>query len=153
RKPRARAAGSARSAKTAASRPLSEAESELREFLAAWRRETAKKQGVPAFVVMHDTSLEELCRVLPDSITAIRQIQGLGETKTRLSGPDILRALQQFRDGARAPRAARKTSPPARETIQLARAGHSLEEIASRRGRQLSTVVEQICALLDGGQL
>lgn len=163
--PRARAAGSARPAKPSASRPLSEAESELREYLAAWRRETAKKQGVPAFVVMHDTSLEELCRVLPDSIAAIRQVQGFGEHKTRLYGPEILKALQQFRDGqgprhapfargavqdgARAPQVPKKTSAPARETIELVKAGHSLDEIAKRRGRQLSTVVEQVCALLD----
>jgi ATP-dependent DNA helicase RecQ len=150
---RARAASSARSTGSVATHPLSEVEYELREYLAAWRRETAKKQGVPAFVVMHDTSLEELCRVLPDSLAAIRQVQGFGEHKTNLYGPEILRALQQFRDGARASEAPKKTSAPARETIQLVRAGHSLEDIAKRRGRQLGTVVEQVCALLDSGQL
>jgi ATP-dependent DNA helicase RecQ len=151
--PRARASRSARSTGSVATRALSEAEYELREYLAAWRRETAKKQGIPAFVVMHDTSLEELCRVLPDSVAAIRRVQGFGEHKTQLYGREILRALKRFRDGDRAAPGLKKTSAPARETIQLARAGHSLEEIAKRRDRQLSTVVEQVCALLDSGQL
>jgi ATP-dependent DNA helicase RecQ len=151
--PPVRASRPGRSVRSAGLRPLTEAESELREYLAAWRRETAKKQGIPAFVVMHDTSLEELCRALPDSLAAIRQVQGFGEHKTQLYGPEILRALKRFRDGDRAAPAPKKISPPARETIQLVRAGHSLEEIAKRRGRQLGTVVEQLCALLDSGQL
>jgi len=116
RAPRARAAVSARPAWSTMPRPLSETEQELREYLANWRRETARKQGVPAFVVMHDTSLEELCRVLPDSIAAIRQVQGFGDRKTQLYGPDILRALQKFRDGDRvldrASQPSRKTSAP-----------------------------------------
>ena len=33
---------------------------------------------------MHDTSLEELCRVMPDSLAGIRGIHGFGERKTPL---------------------------------------------------------------------
>jgi len=133
--------------------PLSAADYELREYLAAWRRETAAKLGVPAFVVMHDTSLEELCRKPPDSLAAIRQVQGFGERKTQTYGPDILKALQKFRDGDRAHPAPKKISAPAMETVRFVKAGHSLEEIAKMRGRQLSTVVEQVCALMESGQL
>jgi ATP-dependent DNA helicase RecQ len=134
--------------------PLSAADYELREYLAGWRRETAAKLGVPAFVVMHDTTLEELCRKRPDSLAAIRQVQGFGERKTQTYGPDILKALQKFRDGDRAqPVSKKKTSAPAQETVQFVKAGHSLEEIAKMRGRQLSTVVEQVCSLMESGQL
>jgi len=135
--------------------PLSAADSELREYLAAWRRETAAKLGYPAYVVMHDTSLEELCRKRPDSLAAIRQVQGFGERKTQTYGPDILQALQKFRDGERAQPVAKKktSSAPAQETVRFVKAGHSLEEIARMRGRQLSTVVEQVCALMESGQL
>ncbi len=38
---------------------------ELREFLREWRRTTARERGTAAFIVMHDTSLDELCRVRP----------------------------------------------------------------------------------------
>ena len=34
----------------------------LREYLREWRRAAAKEQGVPAFVVMHDSALDEVCR-------------------------------------------------------------------------------------------
>jgi ATP-dependent DNA helicase RecQ len=104
-----RGANSVQPVKTFTPLPLSEAEQELREYLVAWRRETAAKQGVPAFVVMHDTSLEELCRKRPDSIAGIRRVHGFGEHKTQLYGPDILKALQKFREGDRRPKPARRT--------------------------------------------
>src|SRR5262249_1495807 len=74
-----------------------EGNSELREYLRAWRREVARKQGIPAFTVMHDTSLDELCRVMPESLGAIRQIYGFGERKTESYGREILAAISRFR--------------------------------------------------------
>lgn len=89
----------------AASQSLSvatEAHSELAEYLRLWRRDAARERGIPAFAVMHDTSLEELCRVMPDSLPAIRRIRGFGDRKTESFGPEILAAISRFRQGARA---------------------------------------------------
>ncbi len=74
--------------------------SDLREHLRDWRRTVSKAQGVPAFVVMHDTSLEELCRVRPTSIRELLQVSGFGERKAQLYGQAILDALSQFQPGA-----------------------------------------------------
>src|SRR5581483_480504 len=81
-----------------------EGNSELREYLRMWRHDMAKRLGIPAFIVMHDTSLEELCRVMPESLAAIRQIHGFGERKTESYGREILAAINLFRQGARAPK-------------------------------------------------
>ncbi len=75
---------------------------DLREHLREWRRAVAKQQGVPAFVVMHDSSLEEVCRKRPASIPELLSISGFGEHKAALYGPQIFQALEQFRNGARA---------------------------------------------------
>jgi ATP-dependent DNA helicase RecQ len=80
----------------------SEVDPELREYLREWRREVAKKQGIAAFVVMHDSSLNELCRLQPDSLAAVRRVPGFGERKTELYGEQLLHALGEFRRGARA---------------------------------------------------
>ncbi|HEV2991431.1 MAG TPA: ATP-dependent DNA helicase RecQ [Candidatus Angelobacter sp.] len=69
---------------------------ELREHLREWRRDAAKKQGIPAFIVMHDTSLDELCRQRPHSLAGIRAIPGFGERKTEMYGREIIEAIQQF---------------------------------------------------------
>ncbi len=73
----------------------------LREYLREWRRAAAKQQSVPAFVVMHDSALDEVCRKRPGSILELLSIPGFGEYKAALYGPRIFEALEQFRKGAR----------------------------------------------------
>jgi len=82
--------------------PLGEGNSELREYLRLWRRDVARNRGLPAFAVMHDTSLEELCRFMPDSLAALRQIHGFGERKTEMFGREIIAVISRFRQGVRA---------------------------------------------------
>jgi ATP-dependent DNA helicase RecQ len=54
----------------------------LREYLREWRRTTAKRQNVPAYVVMHDTSLEELCRVRPGRSRNLGQSRGSASARS-----------------------------------------------------------------------
>lgn len=126
---------------------------ELREYLREWRRKAATELGTPAFVVLHDTSLEEICRSRPTSIPELRQVNGIGERKAQTYGQGILAALQQYRQGARASALPQKKSAPAIETIRLLGEGKTLEEIAAIRGRQLSTVMNAVATLVEQGQL
>jgi ATP-dependent DNA helicase RecQ len=130
-----------------------EGNSELREYLRMWRRDVAKKQGIPAFTVMHDASLEELCRVMPQSLAAIRGIHGFGERKTESYGREILEAINQFRQGVRADKATEKKLPARQEVFRLVIEGRTLEEIAQLRGRQLSSVVELVASMVEGGEM
>jgi ATP-dependent DNA helicase RecQ len=81
---------------------LAEIDPQLREYLREWRRVAAKEQGVPAYVVMHDTSLDELCRKRPSSVGQLLDVSGFGERKSELYGQQIFDAFQRFREGARA---------------------------------------------------
>jgi ATP-dependent DNA helicase RecQ len=127
---------------------------ELRDYLREWRRGAAKQQGVPAFVVMHDTSLEELCRAKPTSLSALLRVSGFGERKTELYGEQILDAIQRFRNGERfTPALPVKHSKPAEETMRLLREGRTFQDIANVRGRQLSTVVATVADLVERGEL
>ena len=65
----------------------------LREYLREWRRATAKEQNTPAFVVLHDTTLDEICRVRPRSIAELLRVSGIGERKAELYGAQILVAI------------------------------------------------------------
>ncbi len=73
---------------------------ELREHLREWRRLAAKERRVAAFVVMHDTSLDDLCRKRPASLDELRGVSGFGERKTEVYGQQILEALRNFQPGA-----------------------------------------------------
>jgi ATP-dependent DNA helicase RecQ len=100
--------------KSSASPAPPEVNPELREYLREWRRATAKQQGVPAYVVMHDTSLDELCRKRPESTSQLLDVSGFGERKSELYGRQIFDAFQRFREGARATAEPDKISKSAR---------------------------------------
>jgi ATP-dependent DNA helicase RecQ len=74
---------------------------ELREYLREWRRLTSKKLNIAAFIIMHDSSLDHLCQVRPRSLPELREVSGFGERKTEMYGPEILEALERFRNGER----------------------------------------------------
>jgi len=130
-----------------------EANRELREYLREWRRRTAKEQGTPAFVVLHDSSLDEICRLQPKTLAQLLNITGIGERKADLYGKEILSALREYRDGARAAGLTEKKTAPALETLQLLTEGKSLEDIARIRGRQFSTVVNAVAGLVEKGEV
>jgi ATP-dependent DNA helicase RecQ len=132
---------------------VADADLELREYLREWRRNTAKQQGVAAFVVMHDTSLGEVCRLRPGSAAELMQVSGFGERKTARYGQQIFEALQRFGNGARAAAAPAKKSKPADETIRFLAEGRTLLEIAALRGRQLGSVVSLVTDLVEKGEL
>jgi ATP-dependent DNA helicase RecQ len=77
-------------------------DSDLRAYMREWRRQTSKEMNIAAFIIMHDTSLDSLCRIHPRSLAQLRTVSGFGERKTELYGQQILEALTQFRNGARA---------------------------------------------------
>ncbi|HUI42514.1 MAG TPA: RecQ family ATP-dependent DNA helicase [Terriglobia bacterium] len=128
-------------------------DAELREYLREWRRTTAQQQGVPAFVVLHDTSPDELCRLRPRSLSGILGVSGFGERKTAMYGGPILEALRRFESGARATVVPQQTRTPAEETKSLLAQGHTFDEIARLRGRQLATVVQMVVDLVEQGEV
>jgi len=133
--------------------PINAEEEELREYLREWRRAMAKEQSVPAYVVLHDSSLEEICRMRPKALAELLQITGIGERKAAAFGQQILDALSRFSKGARAAAPPAKKTAPALETLSLLAAGKSFEEIAQIRGRQVTTVVNAVANLVEGGLL
>jgi ATP-dependent DNA helicase RecQ len=134
-------------------RAAGEPDAELREYLREWRRNTAKEHGMPAYVVLHDTTLEEVSRARPSSLRELRKITGIGERKAELYGQQILALLRRYQEGARASAIPRKMKAPGLETRQLLSQGKSLEEIAQIRGRQLATVVSTVASLVESGQV
>ncbi len=129
--------------------PRERGDSELHEYLRQWRREAALELKMPAFVVMHDSSLEEICRQLPKSLEEMRNITGFGERKTERYGQSVLDALKRFQEGVRPTPAVVSKIRPADETIQLLAEGKTLAEIATIRQRELGTVVGVVAELIE----
>src|SRR6266404_2034475 len=126
---------------------------ELNEYLREWRRNTAKDKGVSAFVVLHDSALEDLCLVEPSNLQELRRVSGFGEKKVEMYGKEILDVLRRFRQGERATNEGKlKVSSPAKETLRLLEEGRTFEEIAQIRARTLRAVVSPVADLIERGE-
>ncbi len=130
---------------------LTTEEAELRQYLREWRRAEAKERGTATFMVMHDSTLEEICRRKPKFFAELLQITGIGERKAEMYGQKLLDALARFREGARVSTLPERKTAPALETMQLLAEGKSFTEIAQIRGRQVSTVINAVAGLVESG--
>jgi ATP-dependent DNA helicase RecQ len=131
----------------------SDVNEELMDYLREWRRNKAKEKGVAAFIVLHDSSLEALCRVKPKTREQLLLVSGIGEHKAELYGTEILGALKSFETGARARNDWQaQASSPAQETLSMLKEGLNFEEIAERRGRKVRTVVALIANMVELGE-
>jgi len=65
------------------------------EALREWRRDVAREHGVPAYTVFHDSTLQEVATVLPQSIEQLRGISGIGATKLDRYGATLLDLVRQ----------------------------------------------------------
>ena len=78
-------------------RPASAGEnSALLDHLREWRRNFAKQRGVPAFMILTDASLADLCFRKPETRGELLAVTGIGEKKAQSFGSEILKALHEF---------------------------------------------------------
>ena len=66
----------------------------LFEVLRGLRRDLAKAQGVPPYVVFNDATLREMAAMKPDSLSGLAQISGVGAKKLETYGEDFLAAIR-----------------------------------------------------------
>ena len=66
----------------------------LFEQLRRWRADTAREQGVPAYVILHDKSLRELAEVRPTTHGLLATIDGVGVAKIERYGEELLTMLR-----------------------------------------------------------
>ena len=65
-------------------------DTELFERLKAWRGTEARSQSVPAYVVLHDSTLAEIARVRPGTLGELGGIGGIGAKKLERYGAVLL---------------------------------------------------------------
>jgi len=143
----------ARKAVVKAETPVLGLDPELANFIRHWRSQLAKEKDTPPYVIMHDTTLEDLCLKQPKNKSALLGVSGFGERKAELYGPAIFDLFARFAAGERAPEKEAKAVAPADETIALLTQGLTFEQIAERRQRKLATVVDTVADLVEKGRL
>ena len=69
------------------------ADDPLLAALKTWRREQARDQGVPPYVVFHDRTLVELTAARPHSLAELGGVSGIGSAKLERYGEALLAVL------------------------------------------------------------
>ncbi len=61
--------------------------------LREWRSATAREQGVPAYVILHDSTLRAIAEAMPRDLDELARIPGIGVTKLERYGGAVLAHL------------------------------------------------------------
>jgi len=71
--------------------------SDLVSALRAWRSEVARKRGVPAYVVLHDATIDGIATSRPTTPTQLRDIPGIGDKKLEHYGDELIALVKANR--------------------------------------------------------
>jgi superfamily II DNA helicase RecQ len=66
---------------------------DLLDRLKSWRSGEARRRGVPAYVVFHDTTLAALAAGRPGDMSALRAVKGIGPAKLEAYGDVLLKLV------------------------------------------------------------
>jgi DNA helicase II / ATP-dependent DNA helicase PcrA len=79
--------------------PPAEVVDRAREALRAWRSRLAAAQRKPAYVFLHDETLEALASSVPSNMAALAKVKGIGPAKLEAYGDELLALLDAAREG------------------------------------------------------
>ncbi|MEA2944665.1 MAG: ATP-dependent helicase RecQ [Bradyrhizobium sp.] len=63
--------------------------------LRTWRSEVARKRGFPAYVVLHDSTIDGIAAARPATLDQLRGIAGIGEKKLEHYGEELIALVRQ----------------------------------------------------------
>ena len=135
--------------------------------LRALRRQFAEEQNVPPFTIFSDATLHDMARRRPRNRAEFLAVSGVGQVKLERYGDAFLSLLRTSGVAEDAPRGRsergpaparrergpRTMAPTAQVTLELAREGASLAQIAARRGLSTATITTHLADLLASGAI
>ena len=68
----------------------------LWEALRECRRVLAEEQGVPPYIIFHDSTLQEMAALMPTSLDEFATLPGVGQRKREKYGPVFLELIQSL---------------------------------------------------------
>ena len=132
----------------------------LYRHLLQWREQASQRSGRPPREVLPNATLRELVTYLPTDNAQLRQIHGIGKARLRRYGKEISELIrtycaeQQLSEPVTTPaRPQPRTSETKRHSLELFRAGKSVDEIAAARGLARGTIEGHLSHFIGLGEL
>ena len=141
-----------------------ECDEALFEKLRSLRKRLADERGVPPYIVFSDVALRQMARLYPVSEGEFVRISGVGERKLAEFGQTFMGEIARYLETyprqifaeesftAPSPTAKPRLNDTARETVKMFRAGHSVEDVASRRSLATSTIYGHLATAIEAGE-
>ncbi len=130
--------------------------------LKKWRTDMAEVAGVELYQVLPTKVLLDLAELLPQTLTDLKKIKGIGAEKSRRFGDELLAIMQAYCTEhhlvpAPIPEAVVIEKPPKVDTkmlsFELFQAGKTIDEIATERGFVRSTIETHLTHFIGLGQI
>ena len=134
--------------------PLDEIDPEIFERLRSWRGDQARSQEVPAYVVLHNSHLEEISRRKTKIVHELGAIKGIGLRRAARYGEEILALLNggTVEPGDFAPAEEQTVQDESQDAAPAYREHLAAAERLLRSGRGAAAVPELARALESGGE-
>jgi ATP-dependent DNA helicase RecQ len=132
--------------------PKVEAAAEMFERLRKLRKKLADEEGIPAYQVFSDASLQDMIAVKPLTGAEMQEVQGMSQAKWARFGRIFLREIQDFMlekqaNGVKMTRGLTRTL-----SLSMYQKGLGVEEIASQRKLSPDTIVQHLIQLQEEGE-
>ncbi len=75
---------------------LDEREAEVYNALREWRTIRASQEGIPPYLIVNNKQIAQMVKLNVRAKTELSKINGIGETKIKRYGADILKVLSKF---------------------------------------------------------
>ncbi len=145
---------------------------ELFALLRQWRSDTAQREQIAHFQVMYQRVLIQIVIYLPDNLTDLQKIKGVGPKTVEKYGDELIDLVAAYRRkhkitevilpeapkaNEKKPELQPKKSPPARNTAEISfdlfNQGKSIKTIMKERERTRATIERHLCFFIEKGEL
>jgi hypothetical protein len=143
---------------------------ELFESLREWRKQKAAEQGIAHYQILHHKTLIQIAVCLPDTISALKKIKGIGKRLAEKYGEELTNMVADYRgkhgiEDAALPEPAAialleksEKQPTAKQdtrklSLELFQQGLSIPQIAGERGLAASTIEGHLAFFVSKGDL
>jgi len=140
----------------------------LFQTLKAWRSRKAGEADVPHFQIMHQKTLIQIVVNLPDSLSALGKIKGIGKRLTEKYGQELVSLVSDYRreqnitEVTPAGPAAEETEAEGKQagaidtkriSLEMCEKGLAIPQIARERGLVTSTIEGHLAFFVEDGTL
>ncbi len=139
---------------------------ELFQGLKEWRAAKAREQEVAHFHILHQKVIIQLAIYLPDTISDLEKIKGVGKVTAEKYGQELVAMVREYREKHKITQVvlpksaeikAKDKTPPSTNTkqtsLEMFNRGLTVSEIAGERGLANSTIEGHLAFFVGKGEL